>query len=140
MFTMRLAAAKASFFDRERVIRATDAAARRQLSRLGAFTRTRARSSIRQRRKISLPGAPPSSHVGTLRAGILFAYEAERKTVVIGPTSTGGRGEAPGLLERGGLAVLGGKRAVYRARPYMRPAFDAELKRLPELFRKTVRG
>ncbi len=49
------------FFDTDRVKRAAGVAARRNLSKVGAFVRTGARSSIRKRKGISTPGQPPSS-------------------------------------------------------------------------------
>ena len=143
MFGMSLEAAKAGFFDREKVQRAVDDATRKVLSRFGAFVRTRARTSIRWRRGTSPPGHPPYSHTGLLRRFILFAYDAESKSVVIGPTLIRGATQAPRLLEYGGTAEVffhGQKvKARYRPRPYMRPAFEAEKRKLPPLWRNSVR-
>ncbi len=57
---------KRMFFDRKRVVDATDRATRRVLSKFGAFVRQTARRSIRRRRSVSQPGQPPSSHTGLL--------------------------------------------------------------------------
>ena len=60
------------------------------------FVRTTAQHSIRKRKSVSRPGQPPSSHVGTLRRLIFFAYEPAKKNVMIGPTPFGDA--APELL------------------------------------------
>ncbi len=52
------------FFDSDRVKRAAGAAARRNLSKAGAFVRTAARSSIRKRKAISAPGQPSNVQSG----------------------------------------------------------------------------
>ncbi len=143
MIGMTFQAAKGGFFDREKVKRSVDAGTRRVLSKFGAFVRQRARTSIRQRQGTSPPGSPPYSHVGLLRKFILFAYDPQRRSVVIGPTRLRDDSQAPRLLEHGGTAVLedrGGKRrARYRPRPFMRPAFEAEQPQLPTLWRASVR-
>jgi len=135
---------KAMFFDHKKVRSATDRAARKVLSRFGAFVRTAARSSIRKRKAISEPGQPPSSHVGTLRRLIFFGYDTGRRSVVIGPTPFGSTAEAPPLLEYGGRARRKDRRgrvrtATYRPRPFMGPAFEQEKPRLPALWAASVK-
>ena len=146
---------KQMFFDRDKIRRKTDSAARRVLSRFGAFVRTAARSSIRTRKKVSDPGKPPSSHGGELKRGIFFGYDPKRETVVIGPVPLHGRGYKDALeaLEYGGTvrrhkwvypggqgrARLKPYRARYRARPFMQPAFEQERPKLPAMWRDSVR-
>ena len=96
---------KAMFFDRKAVTDAVDRAARKVLSKFGAFVRTAAKHSIRKRKAVSQPGQPPSSHAGHLRRLIFFGYDPARKSVVIGPTPFRSEAEAPPLLEYGGRAV-----------------------------------
>jgi len=143
MFDMTFQAAKQGFFDREKVKRSVDAGTRKVLSKFGAFVRQRAKTSIRKKKGTSPPGSPPYSHVGLLRKFILFAYEPQRKGVVIGPVLIKAGSPAPRLLEYGGDVVIedrGKKRiARYRPRPYMRPAFEAEKSRLPDLWRNSIR-
>jgi hypothetical protein len=133
------------FFDSPKVMRSVDRATRRVLSRFGAFVRRTARSSIRRRKRTSAPGRPPSSHTGLLRRFIWFAYEPGERSVVIGPVRLNrkNRGQAPSLLEHGGAAMLRGKRktrrAVYRPRPFMGPAFEKERPNLPRMWRDSVR-
>ncbi len=143
---------KAMFFDRQKVIDATDRASRRVLSRFGAFVRQRARTSIRKRKGTSAPGNPPHSHTGLLRRFIFFGYDPRprKRSVVIGPTAlstSGANGEAPSLLEYGGTARIrdprnprSGRRrtARYRGRPYMGPALEAEQPKLPPIWRDSV--
>lgn len=143
MIGLTFAAAKKGFFDREKVQRSVDKAQRKVLSRFGAFVRQRAKTSIRKRKGTSPPGGPPFSHVGLLRKFILFAYDADRKSVVIGPTLIREGAEAARLLEHGGDTTLetrrGSKRAHYRPRPFMGPAFAEEQAKLPALWQNSVR-
>src|SRR5690606_12960105 len=135
--------AKALFFDRPQVQNAVGRAERRVLSKFGAFVRRGARSSIRKRKTISEPGKPPSSHTGLLRQTIFFVYEPNRSSVVIGPIELNRGTEAPRLLEHGGQVVRkeGSKRVrmTYRPRPFMGPAYERELPKLPALWRDSVR-
>lgn len=93
-----------AFFTAEKVMRAVDRATRQSLSRFGAFVRSDARHSIRKRKKASAPGQPPTSRTGLLKRHIYFAYDATKKSVVIGAARLNGvAGEAaPRVLEHGG--------------------------------------
>ncbi len=93
---------KSMFFDRRAVAEAVGRANVKVLSRIGAFIRRRAKSSIRKRRAASLPGQPPSSHVGTLKNLIYFGFDTATRSVVVGPTPAGVRGIVPPTLEFGG--------------------------------------
>ena len=129
------------FFDKKAVTNRVDAGTRRVLSKFGAFVRRTAQSSIRKRKRISNPGEPPSSHIGLLKKFIFFGYDPSARSVVIGPVwlSQKGRGEAPALLEHGGLGKVGKQRARYRPRPFMGPAFEKELPKLPDLWRDSTK-
>jgi hypothetical protein len=85
VMTMRM---KEFFFDKQVVRDRMSKANRRALSKAGAFIRRRARSSLRRRKKPSPAGQPPSVHtsdrVATLK-NILFAYEPEHESLVVGP-------------------------------------------------------
>ncbi|MCL4199681.1 MAG: hypothetical protein KJZ69_19460 [Phycisphaerales bacterium] len=138
---------KQMFFDRPKVKRAVDAARRKVLSKAGAFIRQTARTSIRKRKCTRKPGAPPHSHVGLLRRFILFGYDRQSDSVVVGPVGFKAS-TAPRVLERGGTTTVTrrkrGKRTDRRvriaARPYMQPALEKERPKLPELWRNSVRG
>ena len=165
MLGLKIDAAKSNFFDREKVMKAMDSATRKALSRLGAYVRQRAKTSIRYRNRPSIPGMPPSAHrsmprlkrnkktgavkrqmVSPLREFIFFAYDASRKSVVIGPALLNGRNGPMILssLEYGGpsIVMVGGKgqRITIRARPFMRPALAAELPNLPDQFKNSLKG
>lgn len=142
MISVGYNATKAMFFDRARVQRALDDGSRKVLSKFGAFVRRRAKSSIRKRKAVSQPGKPPSSHVGTLRNLIFFGYDPVLRSVVIGPTQSQSGSIVPRVLEYGGRlpgrAKGGPQELRYRARPFMGPAFEAELPSLPPLWRNAV--
>lgn len=90
----------------------------------------------------SEPGQPPANITGLLKAGIFFAYEPTKQNVAIGPVRAG-----PGtadVLEYGGyVRITAGKNTGQlkrvAARPYMRPAFEATLERLPPMWRDSVK-
>jgi hypothetical protein len=130
---------KSSFFDRPDVMRRVKRGKRAALSRFGAFVRRRARSSIRKRKKISQPLMPPSSHEGSLRKLIFFAYDSKRDSVVIGPAPLNRFTGVPRLLEEGGVRVGDLRPMFYRPHPYMVPALHAERSQAAPSFRNSVR-
>ncbi len=154
MITLKLKDAKAGFFDRQKVVNATDAATRKVLSKFGAFVRTRARSSIRKRKAVSVPGSPPTNRVGLLRQFLFFSYDSDRKSVVIGPAKLNGRVSSDALpaLEYGGTSTIEGvrfrggkkvrtrKRVNIKARPFMGPALTQELPKLEGMWRDSVKA
>jgi hypothetical protein len=103
------------------------------LSRFGAFVWRRAKSSIKDgqnKGRVSLPGRPPLGHTRALRSRILFALDRAAQSVVIGPTPYRDGTGAQALEEGGTQAVVKNGHVVvyrYRARPFMLPAFEAEL-------------
>ena len=107
--------------------------------------------SIRPRKRNSRPGEPPSSHAGHLRRLILFGYDRQSDTVVVGPVGFR-RSRAPNVLKFGGRTIVerrgklrgGGRNREKRtvriaARPYMRLALDKEGANLPKVWRNSVR-
>jgi len=144
MLGMRINQAKAGFFDRAAVMNATTRAERTVLSRFGAFVRQRARTSMKRRKEPSPPGKPPGVQVGLLKQHLYFAWDGVRRSVVIGPARLNQKaGEVPPTLEYGGPAVVvrrgQARRVMIAPRPYMRPAFAAEQKSLPPLWRNSIR-
>ena len=145
---------KSLFFDKAGVVNKVDKATRKVLSKFGAFVRTTAKSSIRKRKKPSAPGSPPSSHVGLLKKFIFFSYEPQSRNVVIGPVllsskKSSGSNTVPGVLEYGGKTQRAvwddsekqrkQKNVTIRKRPFMHPAFDKELSKLPAMWRDSVK-
>ena len=134
-----------SFFDSEKVLAATTRAERRNLSRFGAYVRQTAKRSIRKRKRAAAPGSPPSSHSGALRKRIFFQFDLNRRSVIVGPERISSKlGDAPHALEEGGTSVIGsgpgkGRSISIASRPFMRPAFEAELPNAPKLWADSVR-
>jgi hypothetical protein len=148
------------FFDRQKVIDRMKKANRRAMSKIGAFIRRRARSSLRRRKKPSPPGKPPSVHsrdrVATLK-NILFAYDPRSESLVVGPVKLGmGPETVPQIHEFGGVVKArqvgrsGRSRTKhkpvrvrsirYAPRPFMGPALEAEVDAgtIPEQYKYSV--
>jgi len=144
MIDMRI---KELFFDRPKVEQAVDKAKRQVHSKVGAFIRTTARTSIRKRKGTSPPGSPPYSHEGSLRRLILFGYDRSSDSVVVGPVGFR-QGTAPNVLEFGGTTTVvrkrrgrvNARRTRIDKRPYMGPALEKEAPKLPRLWAGSVRG
>lgn len=138
--------AKANFFlDPKKILNAVERAKQQRLSRFGRFTQRRAQTSMRRAKGASRPGRPPHAHVGLLRKLLFFAYEKRAATVVIGPVLLRAGSKVPYLMEYGGRTInkgrLGQSRpANYPARPFMQPAFQEELKKVPGIFKDSVRA
>lgn len=148
MIGMRVNKAKGLFFDRAAVMSKTTAAERRVLSKFGAFVRTSDRSSMRRRKKPSAPGQPPSAHVGLIKQFLFFVYDPGRKSVVIGPAKLNKpSANALEVLESGGRVTIMSRRdgkmkrrtAEIAARPFMQPAFDKNLPKVPSMWRDQIR-
>lgn len=127
-------AAKASFFDRDAIIKLMDKTTHKALSRFGAFVRQRDRTSMRYKDGSSAPGSPPHAHKTmtrnkTNKAGVtkrtsssplrdftFFAYDRQMKSVIIGPALTNQvffdrdrkpvKGTVPEVIEYGGAITL----------------------------------
>lgn len=123
---------RSNFFDRELVVKKVDWARRRVLSKLGAFVRTRAQSSmlrhavrrgfgvkskVTDREGVSPPGEPPFVHTGLLVKFVFFAWDENAGGVVVGPMKTNqvffqGKdrkpvsGTVPQVLEYGGQITI----------------------------------
>lgn len=106
------------------------------LGHAGGVIRKTAQRSIRRRMGYSKPGTPPHTHTGALRRSIRYAVDKQREEVVIGPSASVIGTRLGPLHEFGGQT----KRGQYPARPFMGPAFTTILPRLPEHWRRSVRG
>lgn len=139
---------KKFFFDRKIVMSAMDGASRRVLQKFGSFVWQTAKNSISKRKKPSAVGQPPSSHTGLLKKFIFFSYDPISRSVVIGPAKLNQKNnDIPRILEYGGTStdVSGtrshrkSRRVRIRARPFMGPALQAELPKLPAMWRASVK-
>lgn len=134
----------ALFFDKGPVARALDAKTRKVLSKFGAYVRRGAQRSMRTRRGPAPPGRPPHAHGRRqLRKFLFFYYDPRKKSVVVGPVPlprTARRmipmtHEYGGTIPRVRLGRLGRKSGGrYPARPYMRPAFGAEIGKVKQWY------
>lgn len=166
---MNLASFQKSFFDRQKVATRVEKVRLKNLSKCGAFVRTAARSSLRRRKRVSLPGQPPSVHskdaFATLK-NILFGYDPAAKGVIVGPVAVNSnRDDVPRLMEKGGFAKRRAKhvpartakgrikqrgvqvvrirhaRTVhYDARPFMAPALRKEMKKFAKVWQNSVKA
>lgn len=156
------------FFDRIKVANALEKGERKALSKFGAYVRRADQTSLRYRKTISAPGAPPSAHASQgftrqrknrktgkvsrqpkspLRELIYFAWDPAKKSVVIGPVpfknSKVGAGVAPKLIEEGGTGpgMSDGKRVTkrYHPHPHTGPAFRKVLPQAPKMFKDQIK-
>jgi len=156
-FTLK--AAKNNFFDRAAVLKLMSKAQARGMSAVGAAIRGEARKLMKpqvimargrvakgQRRRVvavrhSRPGEPPRySGNPLLREKLIFAYDRRAESLVVGPAALKGNATVPRLLEEGGFSRSAARRAYYEPRPYMQPAFQHVLPRIPTLFAARVGG
>lgn len=94
------------------------------------------------RGNVSPPGSPPYTHTKFLKNLVRYEVEPATHSVIIGPIPSHAKIKGiPGILEFGGTETItkkskGGQgktvSAVYKARPYMRPALDAITPTLPK--------
>ncbi|HEY1068408.1 MAG TPA: hypothetical protein VGE52_19955 [Pirellulales bacterium] len=119
--------------DFKRVLAAARDGSFRSLGHAGAAIRLAARRSIKKSKSASPEGRPPHSRKGQLRGAIVYAVEAERQLVVIGP-------EAAQVGTSGRAHEFGGryKRQRYPKRPFMGPALEKLKERLPKLWAGSV--
>jgi hypothetical protein len=137
----KLDTARAGFFDRESVLKAMDRKTRKCLSRIGGYLRKVAIRSLPFDDRISLAGHAPRSHLGLLRKMLFYSYDAQAKSVVVGPLLFRNKLQTPGaqLLEQGGdveAKTKDGKTTIlhYRPRPFMQPALQRSLPYIGEAF------
>ncbi|MDZ4852443.1 MAG: hypothetical protein SGI77_24405 [Pirellulaceae bacterium] len=100
------------------------------------LTRTIARRSIRRRAgsNYALAGQPPRTRFGSIRNSILFDVDNKSQVALIGPAYSR-IGPVAAAHEHGGFF----RRRRYEARPFMRPAFEKVIPRLPKLWRYSIR-
>lgn len=90
----------------------------------------------------SKPGEPPRTRLGLIKKFIFFFYDPQPQSVVIGPIKLNKEGDAPEVLEFGGVtrSTTTGKRITIEARPYMGPAYKKEQPKLAGMWRDVVKG
>ena len=91
MITLKADSLKRFVLDARKVESSVEKAERKVFSKFGLYVYRFARKSIRKRNKSSKPGKPPSSHQGSLRRLIRYAYDAGERSLVVGPMLFRGR-------------------------------------------------
>lgn len=120
--------------DMGKVKKAAQRASFANLGHAGAAIRLTASRSIRRGKKPSLPGSPPNTRRGQMRRAIRYAVEKNRNRVVIGP-------EHSIVADAGRAHEFGGsfRHERYQRRPFMGPALEKNIDRLPKLWAASVR-
>jgi len=102
------------FFDSAEVKKCADRGTIKALSRSGAYLRGIARRLVKHSATVkSKPGEPPRDHVRVYRSSILFGFDSDKKSVVVGPARlfsyrTNRQGmPIPQILEEGGNVAPG---------------------------------
>ena len=116
----------------DKVKKAVDTSVLETFGDAARLTRAIARRSIRERSgtNYARPGQPPKTRFGGLKKSILYDLDKKREEAIIGPAFSR-MGEAAAAHEKGGM--FRGRR--YDARPYMWPAFEKIIPRLPRIWR-----
>lgn len=159
---------KQFFFNSIKVANALERAEKRVLSKFGAYVRRADQTSLRYRKKIASPGAPPSAHKSEgftrkkrnkktgkvtiqpkspLRELIYFGWDPATKSVLVGPVlfrnSKLGDPSVLRTIEEGGAGpgISDGKRVMkrYHPHPHLGPALRRELPKLPPMFKDSIR-
>ncbi|MCE9618428.1 MAG: hypothetical protein K8R92_00780 [Planctomycetes bacterium] len=101
-------------FDKAKILAAVAKGEKTALMRGAGLVRIIAKRLIRKRKKVSLPGQPPSSHKGQLRNLMRFDFDTQSGSVVVGPEywSQAAQRHVPQTLEFGGPATGKDRRRV----------------------------
>lgn len=158
MIGFKVDQAKGMFFDRKAVTDSITKDEKKRLTQFGAGVRKAAQKSIKMGVGSAPAGQPPHGHasgmkvrkskstgkvreqkVSLLREFLYFVFERENRSVIIGPARLNNvTGDAPAALEAGGPSVIKSfgnlKSVTIKPHPYMQPAFDAELPKVPSLW------
>lgn len=81
----------------------------------------------------SKPGEPPRMIGGQIKQFLFFSYDKDARSVVIGPATIDRPTGAPRVLEESGEVTTRNGRVRIEKRPYMQPAFAANISKLPSL-------
>lgn len=142
-----------NWFDKNVVIKILDDVTYQVFNRFGFRVMTDSRRSIRNRpirkrgpRKgsnVSLPGQSPTNQTGILKQHIYYEYDRRQRSVVIYAARLAGAKKTgvpvPEILEFGGVSTDRRGRSVrIQPRPYLRPQFERQKKRMSEQLRTAM--
>lgn len=117
----------------ERVSQALSKATFVSLNQAGAVVRMIAQRSIKAGKKASSPGQPPRTRKKRLPHAIIYFVDKQKRFVIIGPSAD--------LISNVGAAhEFGGtfRQRHYDARPFMKPALEKSIPRLPACWSGSV--
>jgi len=134
------------FFDRQAVKDYIGKTTARVFRWAGGYIRVTAKNSIKTEKnpfRRSHKGNPPYSRTGKLKQRILYYYDRADQDVIVGPMLFRS-GDIPGVLEYGGPSTIWkkGKGMVpimVKERPYMRPALEKGIEKLPDFWAQAIR-
>ena len=121
-------------FDAGKVLAKAKNAAVKSLAHAAAGIRLIARRSIRRSPNPSAPGTPPHTRKGRLKGAILYSVDQASESAVIGPSHQG-VGTSGSAHEFGGMY----KGERYDKRPFMGPALQKELPKLPKHWAHSIK-
>lgn len=111
--------------------------------RIKAWKKDKGKKKPKRPMASARPGEPPRSVTGLLKKFLFFAYDAQKKSVVIGPAKLNTKSDAPSVLETGGMTtvrtVKGRRTATIKKRPYMAPALAKNEAKIQEMYRDSIR-
>lgn len=81
----------------------------------------------------SAPGEPPRVIGGQVKKFLYFGYDKKERSVVVGPAKINSPTGAPETLEKGGTVNTRAGRVKISKRPYMLPAHQEHISKLPSL-------
>lgn len=146
MIGYKVSDAKKLFFDKAKVLTASEKAEKKVLSKFGSFVRRDARKAIRKRKKSSKPGASPTNQTGLLKKFIFFVYDKTLGSVLVGPAklNTSKHQNTLEVIEAGGKVIVEKDREPmevdYAARPFMAPAFQSNKNRhMPGMWKDAIK-
>lgn len=110
----------------EKVKQKIDNATYKSFNHAAASIRLIAKRSIRRGKKASTPGQPPHTQTTRLPKSIVYYVDKKRRYAIIGP-SYDLIGPVGGAHEKGGMF----RATNYPARPFMLPAMEKSIPKLP---------
>ena len=121
-------------FNQEKIKKAAQKAAFKNLGHAGAAIRLTARRSIRKSKTASPSGTPPHTRRGQLKRGILYAVDKHAESVIVGSAYT--------IVGQSGKAhEFGGryKKQNYPKRRFMGPALEKNESKISKMWNDSIK-
>lgn len=104
---------------------------RRRFHSRAEYARLHGRPTPKRPYMPSAPGEPPRTRVGLIKKMVLYAYDPDNKSVVVGPAALPGGTGAPANLEYGATIDTTNGRVRIAPRPYMQPQLEVFAPQMP---------